>query len=59
MKRSSVDKACAFSAALVEHVRAFDLRLLRERRAGGAAFEAFVELAGALVVALRGFFLRL
>jgi hypothetical protein len=46
-------------AALVEHVGLFDLRLLCEGGARGAAFEAFIELAGVIVVAQRCLFLRL
>ena len=41
-------------AAAPQHVGALDLRLLRQRRAGGAAFEALVELGGLVVGAGRG-----
>ena len=46
-------------ARLPQQVGPFDLRLLREQRAGGAALDALVQLDRALVVAERGLFLGL
>ena len=44
MKRSSVASACALLAGLPVGVGALELRLLRQQRAGGAAFEALEQL---------------